>query len=151
MVFDKKKYMKEYNLKNKEKNKEYYSTPKGKKVSIISHWKQYGLIADNMDELYERYLNSTNCELCGNEYKNTRDRCLDHDHNTGLFRNVVCHSCNASSKLKEMYKTNTSGYKNIVLTKSNTFKVQITIKKIYYSKTFKILQEAILYRNSLLK
>ena len=141
---------KEYAIKNKGKIKEYNQSPKGKKSNTISKWKQSGLIADNIDELYDRYINSTNCELCGNEYKNTKDRCLDHDHNTGLFRNVVCQSCNTSSKLKEIQKNNTSGYKNIQLTKNNTFKVKIIIKKKIYRKSFKTIEEAILYRDNLL-
>ena len=103
-----------------------------------------------MDELYERYINSTECELCNKEYKNTTDRHLDHDHTTGLFRNIVCCSCNASSKLKEINKNNTSGYKNIRLTKYNTFKVEININKIKYQKQFKTIEEAIEYRDNLI-
>ena len=145
-----KEYMKEYHIKNKERQKEYRQTPQGKKSIKIAKWKYKGLINDNIDELYDRWLNSTECELCGHNYSFNK-KCLDHDHQTGLFRNIVCHSCNQSSKLKEMYKTNKSGYKNIQITESNTFRVQLTINKISYRKSFKILEEAILYRNSLLK
>jgi len=152
MPFDKKEYNKEYRLKNKEKLKEYRQSTKGKKIRTILDWKRNGLIiGDNIDEIYDRYINSTKCELCGNEYKNTKDRHLDHDHKTGLFRNVVCHSCNTSSKLQEIPNNNTSGYKNIRETQYNRFQVRICIKEITYSKTFKTLEEAKKYRDKLIK
>jgi hypothetical protein len=75
------------------KNMEYQQTPKGKKVRTISSWKRIGLI-DDYDLVYERYFNSTNCECCGNEYLNSRDKHMDHCHNTGKFRNVLCRNCN---------------------------------------------------------
>ena len=34
------------------------------------------------------------CSHCDKEFKNSRDRNLDHDHETGLFRAIVCHRCN---------------------------------------------------------
>mgnify|MGYP003635735475 CR=1 FL=1 len=145
-----KEYMKEWRLKNKEKIKEYNQSPSGKKSNIIYGWKRLGLIADNIDELYERYINSTNCELCNKEYTNKNKKCLDHDHTTGLFRNIVCRNCNSSSKLKEINKNNTSGYKNIQISKYNTFRVQIYINKKTYRKSFKTIEEAILHRDNLI-
>ena len=154
-----KEKQKEYYLKNKEKtkekgkeyylkNKEYYQSPIGKKKHTISRWKYKGLIADNIDELYERYKNSTNCELCGHDYSFSK-KCLDHDHNTGLFRNVVCHKCNVQPNLRVINKNNTSGYKNITISNSG-YRVELFINKIRYRKTFKTLEEAITYRDSLI-
>ena len=100
-------YRKEYKQKNKEKiakysreyQKEYNQTPAGIKSYRIRNWKKYGIMNDNYDELYVRYLNTEFCELCN--IKLTEDkvmtkttRCLDHDHETGEVRNIVCHSCN---------------------------------------------------------
>tara|TARA_R110002167_G_C12345569_1_gene621649 strand:+ start:176 stop:640 length:465 start_codon:yes stop_codon:yes gene_type:complete len=154
MVFDKKESNRLYRLNHKDKrkefNKEYKKTDKGKKIHIIGRWKNRGLISDNYDELYYRYINSTACELCNKEYKNTYDRCLDHCHNTGLFRYILCRSCNNSSKLCETPINNTSGHKNIRETKNNTYRVIITINKILYQKTFKTIEEAIFYRDFLL-
>tara|TARA_R110002167_G_scaffold54644_1_gene155689 strand:+ start:472 stop:957 length:486 start_codon:yes stop_codon:yes gene_type:complete len=160
MVFDKKEwhinnkdkkreYDIEYRFNNKYKVKEYRQSEKGKKSNRISRWKQKGLISDNYDEIYDRYISSNNCELCNKEYKNTRDRHMDHDHQIGKFRNIVCLSCNNSSKLKEISKNNTSGHKNIRITKYG-HKVEITIKKKRYVKTLKTLEEAIIYRDSIL-
>ena len=94
-----KEYHRQYREKNKEKRKEYYQTPAGKKSRRISDWKRYNIKHDNYDELYERYLNTEFCELCNiklteDKVKTKTTRCLDHCHETGEFRNIVCHSCN---------------------------------------------------------
>ena len=76
------------------KNKAYLQTPSGKKMNTCSSWKSQGLITDNIDEVYERYINSTHCECCGNEYKQYKDKHMDHNHKTGAFRNILCRRCN---------------------------------------------------------
>lgn len=107
---DNKERIKEYYQANKqaisEKQREYIKTPQGRKVYRISTWKYYGLIHDNYDELYEIYINTTNCQNCSvllTEDKKTTSttRCMDHDHNTGLFRMVVCNKCNTSRELRQ--------------------------------------------------
>jgi hypothetical protein len=70
-------------------------TNKYHKYDTIRKWKGRGLIHDNIDELYEEYINTFNCQHCAKPFKNTQDRHLDHDHDTGLFRLIVCHKCNA--------------------------------------------------------
>ncbi len=94
-----KDYVKKYYEKNKEKIAEYDQTPARKKSHRIYYWKRRGVICDDWDVLYERYLNTEFCELCNikltEDKTNTKTtRCLDHDHNTGEFRNVVCWLCN---------------------------------------------------------
>ena len=61
----------------------------------ITNWKKRGLIYHNFDELYEVYIKTMNCQHCGKEFPNTKDRCLDHDHETGTFRKIVCRGCNS--------------------------------------------------------
>lgn len=90
---------KEYREKNKAKDKIYQQSPAGIKTRRISDWRCRGVICDDFDELYERYLNTKFCEECNVELtidktRTNQSRCLDHDHNTGEFRNVVCCSCN---------------------------------------------------------
>ena len=64
------------------------------KYQTIGDWKRSGLIYDDYNELYEVYIKTMNCQHCQKEFKNSRDRCMDHDHDTGLFRKIVCRACN---------------------------------------------------------
>jgi len=98
---------KEYKQANKDKlkeyNKEYRQTDKGKKVKTFLNWKYIGLIHDDYDDLYEKYLASTNCEECGCEYGKKGDgthtfKCMDHNHIDGKFRNFLCCKCNLLRK-----------------------------------------------------
>lgn len=100
---------KEYRERNKEelkeKRRERYTRereevlktkrtdPQHIKSSRISKWKRRGVIGD-LDKLYEYYLSVPKCEACDVIFEDTFYRCLDHDHETGVFRKVVCRSCN---------------------------------------------------------
>ena len=64
------------------------------KTNTICSWKRSGLINDNLEEIYETYINTTECNHCGKVFETTKDRHLDHCHETGLFRKIVCRSCN---------------------------------------------------------
>ena len=67
------------------------------KCYLKCQWKKKGILLTekfkNYDELYDYYDKCNNCELC-NMKLDICKKCLDHDHVTGLFRNVVCNSCN---------------------------------------------------------
>ena len=77
---------------------EYAKTDNGKKLISINRWKQYGVKHNNFDDLYKIWKEATNCADCdvvfveGNKGNNRK--CLDHDHTTGLFRDIICHKCN---------------------------------------------------------
>jgi len=94
---DKIKAYKELNReKIKEQKKEYNQTEAGKKSLRISQWKHMGVKYEDFNALYEHYLNCKNCQECNVEFygNGANKRCLDHDHETGKFRNVLCHICN---------------------------------------------------------
>ena len=102
MVFDKKEYFKQYYLENKEKKveymKEYRKTETGKKLNRITNWKFSGVVSEDFNLLYDKYINTNNCEECDIELIHgqcgSNKKCLDHCHKTGLFRNILCHTCN---------------------------------------------------------
>lgn len=94
-----KEYRKEWYQKNKEKRQKYRQTEIYKKTNRITKWKSRGVIHQNFDELYEKYINTEYCQLCDvkltEDKNNTKTtRCLDHCHETGQFRNVLCNACN---------------------------------------------------------
>ena len=99
-----------YNKAHYEKHKEriatrkkaYNQTPEGKKSNRIGGWKSAGIISDDYDSLYSRYLGCKNCEDCNVEltidrYTTSTTRCLDHNHSIidrENVRNVLCFACN---------------------------------------------------------
>ena len=93
---------KEYYKKNKEERleqqKEYGKTENGKRSRRINGWKMNGLIVDDYNIIYDRWLNSEKCEMCLCEYKITKkgylNKCMEHSHTTGEFRSICCMSCN---------------------------------------------------------
>tara|TARA_R110002126_G_scaffold191731_1_gene339913 strand:+ start:66 stop:512 length:447 start_codon:yes stop_codon:yes gene_type:complete len=105
-----KEYKKEYREKpeNKEKrkeyNKEYCQSEAGKKSYRIYGWKRQGIITEDYDKLYEKFMNTENCELCNvvlttSRYTTKTTRCMDHDHDItdrNNVRNIVCIACNNS-------------------------------------------------------
>jgi len=96
-------------------------------------WKKMGLITDNFDEIYNRYIYSSQCERCEKPYKNSRDRHMDHCHITGEFRNILCRSCNMNNKFQS-WKNNT-GFQYISKCKNKHYKTgysyEIKIVKCY--------------------
>ena len=82
---------------------------KSHKSKTKSNWKKHGLIMDNFEEIYKRYIYATHCELCNKEFVKSLDRQMEHDHKTGEFRNIVCTRCN-SLKSDRKQCNNTSGY-----------------------------------------
>jgi len=93
-----KEYMKEYRENNKEKiaqqKKDWGKTEKAIKYNRISSWKKRGLIHDDVDALYEHYINTTECNVCKCNFTDKNIKCLDHDHTNGQFRYILCKNCN---------------------------------------------------------
>jgi hypothetical protein len=98
-----KEYAKKYREENKEKIKEAQLNYKKNnpdrllKTKRISMWKKYGIICENYDEMYEKYINTTCCDYCNKSFVSSQDRQLDHDHNitdAPNVRGVLCINCN---------------------------------------------------------
>ena len=83
------------------------------KSTTKSNWKIKGLITDDFDTIYKQYIYASNCELCGKVYKSRHDRQMEHNHETGKFRNICCQQCNLRKGDIKMQSNNTSGHKHI--------------------------------------
>ena len=85
------------------------------KRKALYKWKYRGLNETDefIEEIYNRYIVASHCELCNKEFKTTPDRHMDHCHETGKFRNIVCTSCNLRKHDVKARSDNTSGYKGI--------------------------------------
>tara|TARA_R110000787_G_scaffold252562_1_gene358029 strand:- start:35 stop:448 length:414 start_codon:yes stop_codon:yes gene_type:complete len=100
------KQKKEYYKKNREVKiewqKNYYKCPIKQKHNIIGGWKRSGLITDDYDTIYDTYINTNNCEKCDCDITRGRGligkKHLDHDHESGEFRNILCGKCNINLK-----------------------------------------------------
>ena len=95
---------KAYNEANREKM--YTLTKAYMKVYIrtarIGVWKQLGAIGDLKKFYDERYLPATQCEVCEKEFKSSRHKHMDHCHDSGEIRWVLCHSCNMRDYWKKV-------------------------------------------------
>ena len=94
---------------------------KDHKGSCRRTWKKRGLNMNNFDEIYNKYIYATHCQLCNKQFRSSIERHMEHDHQTGKFRNIVCCKCNLLKKDRKQ-SNNTSGYKGICKQKDTTCK-----------------------------
>lgn len=77
-------------------------TPREKKRIIIKNWVHRGLkfsnacYFENTEQLFRAYSLCTECNYCGKQFTCQKDKHMDHDHRTGLFRWFLCCKCNAN-------------------------------------------------------
>tara|TARA_R100000805_G_C3612261_1_gene113055 strand:+ start:548 stop:1069 length:522 start_codon:yes stop_codon:yes gene_type:complete len=80
------------------KREEYYEGKnKDYKPRVQAGWRKQGI--KYFDDTFDKFFDTKICETCNCELqvtnKNCANRkCLDHDHFTGLPRNIICSRCN---------------------------------------------------------
>jgi len=60
--------------------------------SRMNKWKRRGVKGD-LQAIHDRWEQATNCEVCGVSFEGVK-KCMDHDHTSGEFRQILCASCN---------------------------------------------------------
>jgi hypothetical protein len=101
----------EYYKNNKEKFKEYRQTPEAKKRVTISGWvSNRGLneSKEDLDRIYhlretQELCNACDCILTRNGDRSSTEACMDHDHETGRFRHIICRCCNSHDNWKKYF------------------------------------------------
>ena len=136
-----------------------FELTKKHKTAKKYHWKRIGMIftPDEFEEIYKKYIYSTNCELCNVLFPNSRNRQLDHCHETGKIRDIVCNKCNGQKRDRKLKETNT-GEKYISKMKDKSYKqeycFQIRIRrdgKCILNTKRKTLEDAIALRDTFIR
>ena len=98
------KYKREWTANNREIKRESdrKSYIKNRKKRLIKTWEKRGVISDDFSKLYDDYDKAWFCGICLTDFKNNFDKCLDHNHTTGEFREFLCRKCNANDHWKKV-------------------------------------------------
>lgn len=94
-VRNNKELIKARNAAKAKQRKAYYQSPRGIKSSRRAHLKRkYGITLEEYNNLLKQQ--QSKCKICGQEETSERNShlCVDHDHNTGAIRGLLCNNCN---------------------------------------------------------
>ncbi len=93
-------------IKKQNKNlpdKYEYDHSINKKSKMRYHWtKKRGLLLSDFERTWEKYINTTHCELCNISLKKVKKN-MDHCHKSGYMRFIVCHRCNGYLRYRDKY------------------------------------------------
>jgi len=122
-------------------------TEKHMKSYTIRNWKQRGLICNDFDALYDKHMSINNCQLCNVSFDQTipNQRCMDHDHQTGMYRKTLCRRCNGSYKIRHVVNSNTN-HKNIYKEQAKTYRYKRIHKGVKYDKSFNNITDSLCYK-----
>ena len=91
-----------------------FKLAKKHKSNIKYDWKKQGLICSEHDfkyHIYPRYIWATQCDLCNKKFEKSLDRCMEHDHTNGKFRNIVCPNDVSPHITKQKHNSSKQGFR----------------------------------------
>ena len=97
--------------KHNEQAKKSHQKNKHKHVDKVKNYhliSKYGVTLDEKNKMIEEQKGK--CKICGEEFKNSRSTHLDHCHNTGAIRGILCHVCNTKLAWFEKYSNEINVY-----------------------------------------
>ena len=117
---------------------------KDKKSKTISRWKKYGLI-DDYDRVFAIWEDATECMKCEKAISG-HGKCMDHDHDTGLYREILCRACNNGNLLDLTPTKHNKLQEKYITSHQKRFRFRKKTGGHTFRKTFDTLGEAIKYR-----
>ena len=108
----------------------YKDKEKERKRCRIKRWRSWGVKGD-LELIHDKFMKTKYCEICKCDF-DTIQKMMDHNHETGEFRNILCNKCNTNLLDTKKRTTNKSGHKNIRWCKTNNLWVY---QKTIYGKT----------------
>jgi len=85
-------YYKENKETIREKSKAYRQSVAGRKAKKRSIVRTYGLTLEDYEKMLEEQNNL--CKICNEPETEKKSLAIDHDHNTGKGRGLLCSKCN---------------------------------------------------------
>jgi hypothetical protein len=91
-----KAYKKKYYTSHKEELRAAYRTYQAMHKDEIKAYQLQRTYGISWEEYTDKLRESKGlCASCGRSFKDGRDTCLDHNHETGKVRGIICRRCNS--------------------------------------------------------
>jgi Recombination endonuclease VII len=85
-------YQQKFKESHPEYGKKYTKSLRGQEIHRKHHLKNYGMDTNDYNDLLREQHGK--CAICSKPPKGDRNLCIDHNHNTGKIRGLLCQSCN---------------------------------------------------------
>ena len=76
----------------------YKDPEKYKKNQVICRWRRKGLLVEDYNIIYDKWINTNKCDYCNIELQNGQKglnkKCMEHNHQNHQFRSICCRNCN---------------------------------------------------------